>query len=310
MPRLCVLIVNWNACDEIRSCLQSVVAQIGERDQVIVVDNGSDDDSAAMISAEFPVVQLIETGSNLGFAEGCNRGLDLAVCDWVFTLTNDAIIGPGALEAARKAAAEMATDVGMLQPRIVFRDRPDRTNSTGVLIMPDGCARDRDFDVPVRSDDTHEEIFCPTAGAALYRQDMLSQVRLETGIFDRTYFMYFEDVDLGWRSRLAGWRAVYIPEAVITHAWRGSSTGRGIDFIGFQYRLNRLRTLAKNASCTMLLTSLPKTLSHIFWIGLHRGVRGLAAVWIALRDGFAQRPYVQSLAAREQRTMERAWFRP
>ena len=309
MPRLCVLIVNWNARDDLRTCLQSVVSQISKRDQVIVVDNGSEDGSVAMVSDEFPVVRLIETGANLGFAEGCNRGLELADADWIFTLNNDAAIGSGSLEAARKAAAEVAMDVGMLQPRIVFRDRPDRTNSTGVLIAADGGARDRDFDVPVRSDDTREEIFCPTAGAALYRQEMLHQVRLETGIFDRTYFMYFEDIDLGWRSRLAGWRAVYIPEATITHAWQGSSTGRGIDFVGLQYRLNRLRTLAKNASCTMLLTSLPRSLSHAFWLMLHRGPSGLAAVWIALRDGFAQRPHVQSLATREVRAMERSWFR-
>lgn len=309
MPRLCVLIVNWNARDDLRTCLQSVVSQISKCDQVIVVDNGSEDGSVAMVSDEFPVVRLIETGANLGFAEGCNRGLELADADWVFTLNNDAAIESGGLEAVRKAAAEVAVDVGMLQPRIVFRDRPDRTNSTGVLIASDGGARDRDFDVPVRSDDTREEIFCPTAGAALYRQEMLRQVRLETGIFDRTYFMYFEDIDLGWRSRLAGWRAVYIPEAMITHAWQGSSTGRGIDFVGLQYRLNRLRTLAKNASCTMLLTSLPRSLSHAFWLTLHRGPRGLAAVWAALRDGFAQRPHVQSLVALEVRAMERSWFR-
>jgi hypothetical protein len=309
MPRVCILIVNWNRCDDLRQCLRSVVSQIDRYDQIVVVDNDSRDGSVEMVSEEFPVVRLIETGSNLGFAEGCNRGLAIADADWIFTLNNDAALAPGCLEAARRAAREVAADVGMLQPRIRFRDRPDRTNSTGVTIARNGAARDRDFDAPVREHDQREEIFCPTAGAALYRSDMLEQVRLSTGVFDRTYFMYFEDVDLGWRSRLAGWRAVYIPDAEITHAYQGSSSDRVSDFVGVQYRLNRIRTLAKNASCSMLLRAIPRSLCHVFWVGLHRGPAGLAAVVRALRDGFAQRPSVQALAAREARPMERAWFR-
>lgn len=309
MPHICVLIVNWNRCDDLRHCLRSVVSQIDVRDQIVVVDNGSEDDSVRMMNAEFPVVSLIEAGTNLGFAEGCNRGLDIADADWIFTLNNDAALTPGALEAARRAASDVADDVGMLQPRILFRDRPDRTNSTGVIISADGGARDRDFDAPVRRNDEREEIFCPTAGAALYRSQMLRQVRLDTGVFDRTYFMYFEDVDLGWRSQLAGWRALYIPDAEITHVFQGSADAQTRDFVSFQYRLNRIRTLAKNASCRMLLRSLPRSLSHVFWIALHRRFAGLSAVAEALRDGFGQRPNVQALAVREPRPMERSWFR-
>src|SRR5713101_5004470 len=116
--------------------------------------------------------------------------------------------------------------VGMLQSRIVFKQRPDQTNSTGVLLFRNGTIVDRAYEKSVRADESVEEIFCVSAGAALYRRAMLEDIRLASGFFDRTFFMYFEDVDLGWRGRLAGWSAVYVPSARVLHAFQGSSSRR------------------------------------------------------------------------------------
>lgn len=96
---------------------------------------------------------------------------------------------------------------------VVDNQHPDRTNSTGVLMFADTTAYDRGFDAPVSDDEQDEEAFCASAGAALYRRTMSDQVCPESGVFDRTFFMYFEDVHLGWRCRLAGWSAIYAPAA-------------------------------------------------------------------------------------------------
>ena len=87
------------------------------------------------------------------------------------------------------------------------------TAHPSVTIYSDGENIDRDFHLPLRAAHRPEEIFCATAGAALYRREMLEAVRLPSGVFDRSFFMYLEDVDLGWRCRLAGWQAEYVPSA-------------------------------------------------------------------------------------------------
>ena len=204
--RISVVIVNWNSKDDLSGCLAALAAQTDTDFATIVVDNGSTDGSVEMVRADFPGVFLIETGENLGFAEGANRGIEAATTAWVATLNNDTVVDPRWIEELRRAAREGGPRLGMLQSCVVFRKDPSRTNSTGVLLHPNGYAMDRDYDVPLRHGEVGDEIFCPTAGAALYRRAMLDEVKLASGFFDRTFFMYFEDVDLGWRCRLAGWK--------------------------------------------------------------------------------------------------------
>ncbi len=124
---------------------------------------------------------------------------------------------------------------------------------------------DRDFRKPVREGDLVEEIFCPTAGAALYRRKMLDQVCLQTGYFDRTFFMYWEDLDLGWRCRLAGWKSLYIPTAIVYHRYQGSSKSKGKRYAEFQCRKNRLRGLLKNGSFRLMLRSLQISSGTSLW---------------------------------------------
>lgn len=304
-----VLIVNWNSHDDLLRCLNSLSEQDDRDFEVVVVDNGSSDGSCEMVKARFPDVKLLETGENLGFAEGCNRGLLLCERAWVFMLNNDTRLDPRAILELRTAAKQGGAQLGMLQARILFMDQPHLTNSTGVLLQGKGVLFiDRDFAAPVREGDTQEEIFCVSAGAALYRRDMLDAVRLPTGVFDRSFFMYYEDVDLGWRCRLAGYSAQYVPQALVYHRFQASSSRRSAAFVATHCHANKIRTLLKNASLRYLRKALPFVLKHdVAPLLRHRPAAALGLIEDAIRDGLVQRKLVTALSRRSRGEVERDW---
>jgi GT2 family glycosyltransferase len=303
-----VLIVNWNSRDDLADCLDSLAAQTDRDFETVVVDNGSSDGSPEMVRERFPWVVLEATGENLGFAEGCNRGIARATGQWIATLNNDAVAHARWLEELRTAAARGGTRLGMLQSRLVFKRHPDRTNSTGVVLEPNGKAYDRDFDAPVRPSDVVEEIFCPTAGAALYRRQMLEQTRLPSGYFDRTFFMFYEDVDLGWRCRLAGWEAWYVPSALVYHAFHGSADRHGDGFVVRQCRTNSLRFMLKNGSLYALVRAAPWALGWLAKSMRTRGLGGARELGRAARDALRERPLVGAMAVRPRREVEARWL--
>lgn len=306
-PEISVVVVNWNHVDELLPCLRSLYDAGAEEQQIIVVDNGSVDGSVAAVRRDFPRVELIETGANLGFAEGCNRGIAVARAPWVFTLNNDAVIRRDGLGILERAARAAAPDVGMLQPTMLFKSRPHHVNSSGICPLRGGFAADRGYDSLERSDTESAEIFSCTAGAGLYRRSMLDAVRLASGWFDRTFFMYFEDLDLGWRCRLAGWRALHLPTAKVLHRYHGSSERHGHHWPWRMAKRNRVRTLLKNGSTGMLATALPSTLRHL----AHAVVRERtfeARMWDAFRDGWRQRAEVDALVKVPRREVEWRWI--
>jgi GT2 family glycosyltransferase len=293
-----IILVNYNGCADLRECLRSLAEQRDRDFQIVLVDNGSADDSCAMVRRDFPEVKLVEAGENLGFAEGCNRGLRESTAPWVFMLNNDTRLHPDAVAELRAAARRGGPELGMLQARIVFMDRPEVTNSTGVLVYSDGVFIDRDFAAPLRPQDTAAEIFCVSAGAALYRRAMLDAVRLPTGVFDRSFFMYFEDVDLGWRCRLCGFSAQYVPQALVYHRFHGSSGAQKRGFVAAHCHANKLRTLLKNASLGYIVKALPAViLFDVLPLFRHRPQSAAGLLSAAVRDGLSQRPIIAGLVA-------------
>ncbi|HYR81439.1 MAG TPA: glycosyltransferase, partial [Thermoplasmata archaeon] len=145
MAGIChVVVLNWNGRDSIRQCLRSVLHQTYAAYRVVVVDNASTDGSLDIIRDEFSEVTLVPLPENLHFARGTNAGLREALrdpeCAFIGTLNNDTRVDPEWLaELVRMAGAR----VGMVASKMVFIDRPNVLNSTGVSIGPDGSAMDR-----------------------------------------------------------------------------------------------------------------------------------------------------------------------
>jgi len=308
-PRLSVVIVNWNSREDLRACLASLAAQTLRELETIVVDNGSTDGSADMTAIEFPSARIVRLSANLGFAEGCNRGIAVAGAPWIAMLNNDTVADSAWAAALADAAAAAPARCGMLQSLMLFRDRPGIVNSTGLELTRGGAGRDRweETPRPPADDRAPQEIFCPTAGAAAYRRDMLDQIRLDDdGWFDRRHFMYFEDLDLGWRARLAGWTALYVPASIVFHTWHGSVGRHGASWLEVIASTNRTRTLFKNASARFILGATPELAGDVVMVTRHGGLKALGGLIAAVRDSLRQRADVTRMIRADRHTVERA----
>lgn len=306
-----VVVLNWNGAQDTIACVHSLHGH--PVSELVVLDNGSEDDSVQQIRTAFPELRLIENGANLGFAEGVNRGIAATTSEWVFVLNNDAELTEGCLEKLLSVARSAAPSIGMIQPLVLFRDRPGHINSSGVVLLRGGSAVDRDFDRPV--DAVAEggggaEPFAITAGAGLYRRKMLEAVELRYGVFDRTHFMYFEDVDLGWRARLAGWEARLVPDARVLHGYQKSSAKQASRFVERLCKLNRMRMVLKNGSGPLLSRYLlgRRFWNDLVWLTKHQGPGGFAAGVKALVDGVRSRPEVSAQATVSRVELESAWM--
>ena len=255
------IIVNHERRDLLRMCLaslQKALAQIDEETELIVVDNGSTDGSVELVRETFPNVVVVELPRNEGFAGGVARGVAVAGGEWIAVFNNDTTVEPDAV-AIMLDAARADGSVGAVAAQMRFADRRDVLNSAGLELDRLGIAADRLVGSQVREHPEGEpyEVFGATGGAALFRSDMLDDV----GGFDETFFAFFEDVDLAWRARAHGWRALYTPRAVVYH--HHSATARhGSPAKLFLVGRNRVRTLAKNATASMLLRSAPRIILY------------------------------------------------
>jgi len=252
MLQVSILIVNWNGAHLLARCLPRVLAQEWIDAEVVLFDNGSTDGSAAWVEAHHPAVRVMRSERNLGFAGGNNAAIRATQSPYVATLNNDADPDPSWLSSLMGAMGS-APDVGMCASKMVRADDPSTMDACGIDVDRAGIAWNRYSGEPDRP---HEmmpyEVFGPCAGAALYRRAMLDQV----GSFDEDYFAYYEDVDLAWRARRAGWRCLYVPGARVTH--RHSSTGReGSPFKGYHVGRNKVWTLIKNYPWPDGLRALP-----------------------------------------------------
>ncbi|MHB1161292.1 MAG: glycosyltransferase family 2 protein [Chloroflexota bacterium] len=274
-PIVSVVIANWNGRAHLERCLAALAAQTLDRFEVILVDNGSTDGSAEMVRERFPWVRVIVNPRNLGFAAANNVGIRAGTASYVATLNNDTEPCPDWLE--QLLAPALADDgVGMVASKMVFAHRPGLINSAGIALDPVGIAWDRLGGEPDRGEGAVEEVFGPCAGAALYRRAMLDEI----GVFDEDFFAYLEDLDLAWRARLAGWRALYAPAAVVTHVH--SATGvEGSPFKSYHLGRNKLWTIFKNYPAPQLYLALPLIVAYDLAATLY-GVatrRDFASLW-------------------------------
>jgi GT2 family glycosyltransferase len=311
-PFLSIVIVNWNAAERLRRCIVALSADIRsgahEDVEIVVVDNGSRDVSLAEVCKALPEAILIELPRNFGFAGACNVGIESASGEWVATLNNDVRVEAGWIAAMRRAAAECGSACGMLQSCILGADRPSRIDSTGVVVKRGGEIHDRDRDHTAQESSPAGEVFCVSAGAAWYRRRMLDEVSPDGRVFDPDYFMYFEDVDLGWRCRLAGWSARYVPDAVVLHELHGSACGHEAGFVKRHCARNRIRTVLGNGSARFIAGAIPRLARDIVWLLADTGHRAVVDVARAIRAGLASRRALPLASRRARSRVEAAWF--
>lgn len=294
-----VLIVNWNGRQYLERCLTAVFDQRLAGCRVVVVDNGSTDGSAGWIADHFPRVEVIRLQSNVGFAAANDAGIAATSSRYVITLNNDTEVGPAWL-AALIGAAEADERIGSCAARIVLADRPNVIDSAGIAVDRLGFAWQIGHgQLDADRYRTAADVFGASAAAALYRRSLLDAI----GAFDADFGSYYEDVDLAWRARRAGWRCRYVPDARVLHVH--SATGRR-DPNRKQYLLarNRWWTVIKNMPSPRLWFMLPMLIaadaaSVVKGIALYRNRVPLDARIDALRGArrmWLKRKQVQQLS--------------
>jgi GT2 family glycosyltransferase len=283
-----VIIVNFNGGDMVGQCL-TALAQQSFRDFVtVVVDNNSVDNSVAMIRAQHPHVQILALAANAGFAGGVNHALRTHAPGPLVALLNpDAFPAVDWLEKL-VATANQHPEFAAFGSRMYSDTEQQHLDGVGDAYHVSGLPWRKGHGCRNSAQHDHErEIFAPCAAAALYRRSALEAV----GLLDEDYFLYVEDVDLGFRLRLAGYRALYVPQASIQHI--GSAfVGRNSDFQVYHGHRNLVWVFVKNMPGVLFWLFLPLhialNLVTLVWFSL-RGKGSL--VWRAKRDAIRGIPH-------------------
>jgi len=242
--KISVIIPTYNSRRMIKNCLDAVLAQRAADAEVIVVDNGSTDGSADLVSRDYPGVRLIRNDKNEGAARARNQGIVQARGQWIMTLDSDVVVGRDFFKAIAECLQGAESRTGILQAKIYVSDQ--RTIfSTGVQLSILRRFYDRGSgQKDLGQFDRRRRIFGACSAAAVYRRTMLDEMKDRHGYFDERFFFLVEDVDLAWRAGRAGWKTVFCPAAVCYHRGNGSGTDRALrQYLSFR---NRKLMMEKN----------------------------------------------------------------
>ena len=217
-PSVSAVIVNWNHGHLLPGCLGPLLAQGRTGTDITVVDNGSQDGSPQWLPQRYPEVHLWAMPENRGFSAALNSGIGHTTGELVLSLNPDVTVAPGFVAHLVEAMGQDAR-IGIGAPKLLQADDPARLDSTGLFID----RRRRPFDrgqgeLDRGQYDTQLSVFGACGAAALYRRAMLEDLAVDGEVLDEGFFAYYEDADLSWRAQLRGWRCVYVPQAVATHA--------------------------------------------------------------------------------------------
>lgn len=250
-----IVILSWNSKAYLGPCLNSARAQTHPHKEILVIDNGSADGSAAFVRERYPDVRLITHPTNVGFARGNNIGIANTSGEYVMALNSDVVLDPRYIETLLREFDQKGGKLGMASGKL-FRPGGKILDSTGLAITRLRRFADRGSGEEDKGQyDGRPDIFGACAAAAIFWRGMLEDVRTGDEYFDEDFFAYVEDVDLAWRARRQGWSAAFVPEATATHVRGGSNLHRRLKQ-AFSFR-NRYWMMLKNESIGNILRDLP-----------------------------------------------------
>lgn len=276
LPLVSIVIVHYNNDAYLRACLSSIGRLTYPNLEVIIVDNGTPKVSLSDMHYLTFEIRHVASERNLGFGDGCNKGIALAKADYVFLLNND-------IELDQRCVSELVRTmtedegIGILQPKMLdYHNRVDFHSSAGgglIDVLGYPFARGRLFDRVERDAGQYDqpiEIFWASGAALFARKSAL----VDAMLFDEDFFMYMEEIDLAWRVHLRGtYRVVYLPSAVIYHIGSPNLKREHPLRIFYQHK-NSLLMLMKNYTWGTLMGLLPVRVSLDVFVALASMVQG------------------------------------
>lgn len=285
-PTIWIIVLHWRGADYTKACIASLRGLTYPNYKVLLVDNGSPDKDGPAIAKFFPEVTLLQLEENLGFAGGANAGIKYCLnqkAEWIWLLNNDTKVAIDSLELLVKEAL-ISPDAGMLGA-MVHTGSGDKFVASG--------RGEIDFlkaktylkqDVPQGK----TSVACDWISGSnlLMRATALTQ----SGLFDETYFLYFEDTELCHRMRLSGWQCLLVPKAKVEHVGGASTEGERRYWRFYYYTRNRLLFFRHYLKGSRALPAhffiAGHLVRHLISLPLKgsRGIKQLRAEYLGLRD--------------------------
>lgn len=275
-----IIIPNYNGISFVETCLNSLEQ---EDAHVIVVDNASTDGSYELIGEKFPEVETIRLKNNTGFCKAVNEGIATSDTEYVILLNNDTQVQPGFVNELERIMDRDDNIFSAAAKMISMYDR-DKIDDAGDLYCSLGWAFAIGKGKPERDYSKCHSIFSSCAGAAIYRKSILDEI----GLLDENHFAYLEDVDLGYRAQIYGYRNVFAPRARVYHAGSAVSGSRYNEFKADLTARNSIYIIYKNMPYAQIVLNLPflmigfgikilffisKGLGTVYIRGLLKGIR-------------------------------------
>jgi GT2 family glycosyltransferase len=266
--KVSVIVVNWNGERFLKDCLAAISNQSYGNREIILVDNGSFDNSVCLATENFPQVKIVALRENRGFTGGNAAGLEIARGLYIALVNNDARPEKTWLENLIQPMLRDRT-IGICASKLIFEDT--RTlNSAGDGLTTAGVGFNRGLGSEAAGFAMPELVFGACGAAVLYRRRMLEEI----GFLDEDFFLYDEDTDLNFRAQLAGWKCSYVPTAVAYH--RANATSRRLSDLHVYYHTRNLEFVwIKNMPCEIMLR-----FAH------HKVIQELGSFWyLCIRHG-------------------------
>lgn len=307
MARVSLILVTWNSARFLPRCLDGIAQQSFRDIELIAIDNGSADDSVAIVRSRFPDAIILQNTANEGFSRAVNQGVARASGEFIQLVNPDAFLEPEYV--AKLVEALEGDEFGAATGKLLRAEGPG-VDSKGIRMTRTG----RHFDI---EEGEEREVFGVSGAAAMYKMAFIRDVTLSDGQFlDEDFFTYREDADVAWRGRLFGWRAVYVPDAVGWHVRTVTPQKRRElpAFINMHSFKNRFLMRIKNEGAYLALRNAPFELTRdlvtiVAVLTIERSsVPAFGWLWRNRKRIFAKRREIQ----RRRRVSDRAlarWFR-
>jgi len=285
--RTSVVIPNWNGREFLPACLSALRIQTYRDFELVLVDNHSTDDSVALAREHYPEAKVVLLDENFGFAKAMNAGFREAEGELVACLNNDTEASPqwlgelvACIDRHPRAAAIASKMLDLRNPRLLDGAGDILTRYLRAYPRGRGEADTGQYDAEI-------EVFGASGGASLWRAEALRELEG----FDEDLFAYYEDVDLSFRARLAGYECWYAPLAVVLHAGGASSAPAAAEFRHYHAVRNRWSMIVKDAPAGLLWRSSPRiAAAELFSVARALRERKFGLLLSAYRDVFRQLP--------------------
>ncbi|MEM3609755.1 MAG: glycosyltransferase family 2 protein [Candidatus Anstonellales archaeon] len=243
MPLVSIIILNYNGEKFIKRCLSSVLDTTYPRLEIIVIDNGSTDNSYEIIKQYESKVKLIRIPYNIGYSAGNNLGIKVSKGDYIVLLNNDTIVNPSWISELVKVA-ESDQSIGILGCKVYYLGTKIIQHAGGKLnIYSDTLPHTGAFEKDHGQYNEIKDVDYVSGVAMMINRKIIEKI----GLLDVDYFLYWEDVDYCYRAKKAGYRVVYVPTAIIYH-YEGGSAGKREAFKRLLLERNRVLFVLKNFS--------------------------------------------------------------